>query len=88
MEASRIKKYLILSFKKSKLTALYVFGACIIGGFFKALNRDGVDFSPENIKRMLIVFPILYLIVYVLFFCITMWEYYVNDGFIKDDEIQ
>ena len=88
MESLRLKKYLILAFRKSILPAFFVLAALAVGGYFKALNRDSVDLSPENIERLLEALPIAYLCVYLLIFCARMWDYYINDGFVKDEEIK
>ena len=88
MKLSRLKKYLHLSFKKAKKPALILVVVIFISGFFKALGRDGVDLSPDNLIRITWVFLGSYVVLYVFVFWTVMWEYYINDDFVKDEDIK
>lgn len=88
MKISRLNKYLILAFRKSFLPSFFLLVLCAVAGYFKASKRDGIDLSPENIERLIYILPVAYLCFYLFIFCGTMWDYYINDGFVKDEEIK
>lgn len=59
-----------------------------IFGFFKVLGWDGVDLLLDNLIRIVWVFLGSYVVLYVFVFWIVMWEYYINDDFVKDEDIK
>ena len=58
-----------------------------ISGFFKSLGQDAIDLSPDNLIRIAWVFIGSYVVLYLFVFWVVMWEFYINDDFVKEEDI-